>query len=537
MPGAAIPADEPDASRRALLSMAGAAPLLAFASFAHAAAPPTAVASTQWGRVRGEVRDGVHVFRGIRYGADTRPLRFRPPATPAPWNGIADALAFGPACPQPSAAEPTSEDCLFLNVCTTTLDAGARQPVLVYIHGGAYSSGSGSSPLYDGRHLVERGEVVVVTLNHRLNAFGYLYLDRVLRRPDLADSGNAGQLDLVLALSWVRDNIVEFGGDPGCVTVFGQSGGGAKIATLLATPAAAGLFQRAATMSGQQVTASGPLNATVRTRALLEALHTVPQRVADVLTIPTAEIVDALGTTDPVIGRGHLYFGPVLDERSLARHPFFPDSPAQASRMPMIVGNTLGETRNLIGRGDPSAFELRWEELPDRLATEMRVDVRPETVVAEYRRLYPQASASEIFFRATTASRSWRGALIELEARARDPAPTYAYQLDWPSPVDGGRWGACHGLDIPLVFGTLSADGSLTGDGDEAQRVSRQMGDAFLAFARSGDPNHAGLPQWQPYRLPDRATLVFDVESRLALDPRRDERRLFERVPFIQQGT
>jgi para-nitrobenzyl esterase len=167
----------------------------------------------------------------------------------------------------------------------------------------------------------------------------------------------------------------------------------------------------------------------------------------------------------------------------------------------------------------------------------MRVDVRPETVVAEYRRLYPQASASEIFFRATTASRSWRGALIELEARARDPAPTYAYQLDWPSPVDGGRWGACHGLDIPLVFGTLSADGSLTGDGDEAQRVSRQMGDAFLAFARSGDPNHAGLPQWQPYRLPDRATLVFDVESRLALDPRRDERRLFERVPFIQQGT
>ena len=167
----------------------------------------------------------------------------------------------------------------------------------------------------------------------------------------------------------------------------------------------------------------------------------------------------------------------------------------------------------------------------------MRADIRPETVVAEYRRLYPRSSASDVFFAATTASRSWRGAVVELEARSAVAAPTFAYQLDWPSPLDGGRWGACHGLDIPLVFGTLGAEGSVTGSAPDALAVSRQMSDAFLAFARIGDPSHAGIALWKPYRLDERATLIFDRESRLAADPRGEERRLFAKVPFIQQGT
>ena len=275
-----------------------------------------------------------------------------------------------------------SEDCLFLNVWTPSSGDAARRPVLVYIHGGAYASGSGSSPLYDGARLVERGDVVVVTLNHRLNAFGYLYLDRSLRRAELADSGMCGQLDLVLALQWVRDNIAAFGGDPDCVTVFGQSGGGAKIATLMAMPAASGLFHRAATMSGQQVTASGPLNAAARTRALLDALGLRADTADEIRNLPAGRLVEAMQATDPIIGKGRIYFGPVLDERSLTRHPFYPDAPPLSAHIPMLIGNTRGETRNLIGRSDPSVFELRWQDLPDRLAGEMRADLKPELVVA-----------------------------------------------------------------------------------------------------------------------------------------------------------
>ncbi len=412
-------------------------PLLGLGVTAHAAEPGTVVVRTRSGRVRGESRQGLGVFRGIRYGVDTGPRRFMPPQAPPPWTEVVDALGFGAACPQPGVGEPTSEDCLFLNVWTPGIDDGAR-PVLVYIHGGAYASGSGSSPLYDGTRLAERGDVVTVTLNHRLNAFGYLYLDRVARSESLADSGNCGQLDLVLALEWIRDNISVFGGDPDNVTLFGQSGGGAKIATLMAMPAARGQFHRAMTMSGQQVTASGPLNATARTRALLAALGVPEARVQDLRTLPAERLLEAMQATDPIVGRGRLYFGPVLDERTLTRHPFYPDAPPQSANIPMIIGNTRDETRNLIGRGDPAVFALDWETLPERLAAEMRVDIRPETVVAHYRRLYPRSSPSDLFFAATTASRSWRGAIIELEARAAQPAGTWAYQLDWPSP-DGGR--------------------------------------------------------------------------------------------------
>jgi para-nitrobenzyl esterase len=524
-------------TRRELLRAAAAAPALAMGIAAFASQPASVVVATRTGRVRGVKSDDVSVFLGIRYGADTRARRFMPPRAPDAWSGIADALEFGPACPQPGITEPAKEDCLFLNVWTPAADTRARRPVLVYIHGGAYSSGSGSSPLLDGTQLVQRGDVVVVTLNHRLNAFGYLYLDRSLRRPDLADSGNCGQLDLVLALQWVRDNIAGFGGDPACVTVFGQSGGGAKIATLMAMPAASGLFHRAATMSGQQVTASGPLNAAARTRTLLDALKIEPGNAEAILTTPAERLVEALQATDPIIGRGRVYFGPVLDERSLTRHPFYPEAAPLSAHVPMIIGNTRDETRNLIGRGDLATFALRWEELPQRLAAEMRADIRPETVVAEYRRLYPQASASDVFFAATTASRSWRGAVVELEARSNVAAKTYAYQLDWPSPLDEGRWGACHGLDIPLVFGTLDAEGSLTGDGADARSVSQQISSAFLAFAKTGDPNNAGQSQWKPYRVEERATMIFDTRSRLASDPRSEERRLFAKVPFIQQGT
>ena len=494
------------------------------------------VIRTTAGRVRGFVDGDLQVFRGIRYGADTALRRFLAPVTPAPWRGTLDAREFGPASLQPGAEPNQSEDCLFLNVLAPVAPSQRPRPVIVYIHGGAYTSGSGSSPLYDGSSLCRRGDVVVVTVNHRLNLFGHLYLSGYL--PGFPDSGNAGMLDLVLALSWVRDHIGAFGGDPGCVTLLGQSGGGAKIATLMAMPAAAGLFHRAVTMSGQQLTASGPLHAAGRARTLLDRLGIPPQRAAELARLPASELREAhAATTDPFIGRGAAYMGPVLDERTLTRHPFYPDAPPQSAGVPMMIGNTHDETRSLIGRGDPSVFNLSWQDLPARLEAEMRVDISGALVAAEYRRLYPDYSPADVFFAATTAGRSWRAAIVEAELRAAQGSPAFAYQLDWGSPAEGGKWGACHTLDIPLMFGTLTAPGSLTGDGADARRVSGILQQALLAFVRSGNPNHQGLAAWEPYTLPRRQTMVFDVESRLQDDPRGAERLLFAKVPFIQQGS
>ena len=495
------------------------------------------LARVRGGRVRGQREQGVLVFRGLRYGADTAAYRFQPPRPEAAWRGIADALEYGAAAPQGGAEGPGSEDCLFLNVWTPALDARARRPVLVYIHGGGFNNGSGSDPLYDGSALCRRGDVVVVTLNHRLNTFGYLYLG-ALGDPRYAASGNAGQLDLVQALQWVRDHATTFGGDPGNITVFGQSGGGAKIATLMAMPAARGLFQRAWTMSGQQVTAAGPRAAAQRAAVAMEAVH-APD-LAALLRLPAADLLAATRARDPSrVEDTALYFGPVLDEVVLPVHPFWPQAPAQSAAIPMVIGNTHDETRAFLGN-DPGNFALDWNTLPAQLEKHQFVDLLPSVVIEHYRHLYPHYTASEVFFAATTAGRSWRGAVEELEARARQPAtaaPTWSYQLDWPSPVEEGRLRAFHTLDIPLVFDNAGLPTARTGGGEDARALAATMSDALIAFARHGDPNHAGLADWAPYTLPQRRTMLFDVRSRGADDPRGGERELYQRVPFLQRGT
>lgn len=499
-----------------------------------AGAERTAVAKTRNGKIRGTVEHGVHVFKGVPYGADTSKRRFRPALPPDDWKGIREAMDYGPACPQPGIAETASEDCLVLNVWTPGLHDGGKRPIMVYFHGGEFSSGSGSSPIYDGTRLCVRGDVVVFTVNHRLNAFGHLYLGRM--GAGYEASGNVGLLDLVQALTWIRDHAAEFGGDPGCITVFGQSGGGAKIATLMAMPAARGLFHRAATMSGQQITASGPRSATLRAQAYLQALKIDLGDLARIDTVGVAELVSATKAPDATIVGRSLYFGPVMDQGSLPRHPFYPDAPEQSAHIPMIIGNTLDETRAFLGN-EPGVHALDWKELPDRLLPHLHVDISPEHVIAEYRRLYPRYTATEVFFAATTAGRSWRGAVIEAELRAAQGSPVFAYQLNYRSPLEGGRYGAMHTMDIPLVFDNIAQRGSLTGETPEAQRTAGRMSDAFIAFARSGNPNHAGLPQWTAYDTQKRSTMIFDAQSRLEDDPRGAERRLFAQVPYIQRGT
>lgn len=492
------------------------------------------VVSTSLGEVAGIHEDGVSRFLGVPYGEPVAGRRFQPPLPVKPWPDRLRAYDYREASPQRGDEPNQAEDCLFLNIWSPGVEAGCR-PVMVYIHGGAYSAGSGSAPLYDGRRMVRRGNVVVVTLNHRLNVLGYLSLAELgVKR--WADSGNVGQLDLVLALQWIRDHIRTFGGDPERVTLFGQSGGGAKIATLMATPAASGLFHGAITMSGQQVTASEPQNARLRTQAYLDALNLPRDRVEELETMPVERLIGGLAAKDPILPFGSIYFGPVRDGRTLERHPFAPDAPAQSAHIPMIIGNTRDEARAFLA-GDERNHHLTWDELPARLAPELRVTIDATMVISEYRRLYPSWSPSEVFFAAATASRSWRAAVIEAEARARQGSATWVYQLDRKSPKDGGKWGAPHTMDIPLAFGNLDAPGSYAGTTPEDRVLSDRVQDAFVAFARSGDPNHAGLPRWEPYGLPRRQTMIFDAPPRVADDPRGAERALFARVPYVQPGT
>lgn len=527
-----MPGADCDRGRRTLLKGA-------FAAAAAAAVPRAGahegIVALRGGRVRGLREDGVWTFRGLRYGEDTAPNRFRPPRAAIAWHGVRDAVASGPAAAQTGALGPGSEDCLFLDLWTPAPDPRARRPVLVYLHGGGYDRGRGADPLTDGGALCRHGDVVVATLNHRLNAFGHLFLGNL--DPAFAASGNAGLLDVVLALCWVRDEIAAFGGDPGNVTLFGQSGGGAKIASLMAMPAAAGLFHRAWTMSGQQVTAAGPRAADRRARLYLDALGIAPDALDRLLALPAERLLDATRVRDPSpVEDIALYFGPVLDGGALPRHPFWPDAPPQSATIPMVIGNTRDETRAFLGH-DPALFALDWDALPARLERAQYVDLPVADVIAAYRAMYPAMTATEVFFAATTAGRSWRGAVEELEARARQGAPTWAYQLDWPSPVEGGRLRAFHTLDIPLVFGTVGRPGDRTGGGADAWRVSADMRDALLHFARHGTPAHPRLPDWPRYGLAQRETMRFDDPPALAHDPRGGERRLFARAPFVQRGT
>jgi para-nitrobenzyl esterase len=519
------------ATRRRMLLAAGSGLLVPSGVFA---APASPTARTTAGPVRGYRDNGIEVFKGVRYGA--APPRFQPPSPPAPWTMIADATRHGPASPQAGGKdEAQGEDCLFLNVWTPGLRDGAMRPVMVYIHGGAYSTGSGSSPLYDGVRLCQRGDVVVVTLNHRLNIFGYGFLAK-LAGPAFADSGNAGMLDLVLALSWVRNNITEFGGDPGRVMVFGQSGGGAKIATLMAMPAAKGLFHAAATMSGQQVTASGPLHATARMGLALAAMGLTPERAAEAATLPAGKLLEALAVRDPFTPGG-LYFGPVLDGDVLPRHPFYPDASPLGLGVPMIIGNAHDDTRAFLAHSTPDPFAMGWDDVARRIAPEMRVDIDPDRVVAEYRRLYPGYSPTDVFFAATTAGRSWRGAVIEAEERAKAGAPAFVYQQDLPTTIEGGRLRAMHTSDIALAFDNLAAPGSLTAPSPGALAAADVLSESFIALARTGNPNNPKIPAWPKYELERRATLVIDAQSRVVDDPRGAERRLFAAAPYIQPGT
>jgi para-nitrobenzyl esterase len=534
----------PSRSSLCRLQLAAIALLVFTSSLANARASGRPIATTTAGIIRGYIDHGINAFKGIPYGDDTAKHRFQPSVPPVPWADVRDALDFGPIAPQPQSQRQRTElfplpredtkvgeDCLHLNVWTPALRDGKKRPVLVYIHGGGYSGWSSNVDAYDGVRLCQRGDVVVVTLNHRLNGFGYLYLAE-LGGPEFADSGNVGQLDLILALKWVRDNIAEFGGDPGCVTIFGQSGGGAKCATLMATPAARGLFHRAWTMSGQQLTGRTREHGTETARAVLKALNLTPERIAEIKTIPMEKLIAAMqGQT----------FAPVVDGRTLPRDPFSPDASPLSSDIPMVMGNTHDETTFFLGASDASTFNLTWETLPAKLTQHIKQyigNLTPEKIVAGYRSFYPNYSPTEIFFAASTTARSWKGFVLQSETRALQPgARTYVYYLNWGTPVDGGKWRAPHTLDIPLVFDNTAYTQSLTGDGPDARRMSELMSESLLALARTGKPNTKQIPDWPAFSLPRRPAMIFDLKPHVEDDARGAERKFFAPVIYIQPGT
>lgn len=501
------------------------------------------VVDTTHGRVRGEVFRGVSIFRGIPYGAPTGGAnRFLPPRPASPWPGVRETLRYGETAPQarsrlalggvPGNRPAIGEDCLCLNVWTPQPSAGSR-PVLVWLHGGGFEAGSGSSMLYDGVNLCRRGDVVVVTINHRLGLFGHCQLDDVLGA-EFAGSVNAGFLDIVAALRWVRENVAGFGGDPANVTIYGQSGGGRKVSIAMAAPCAQGLFQRGIVQSGSHLrllTRDQSSELTDRLLALLE----IPRGDARKLqSLPMERLLEANREIQRATRRR---FSPTIDKTVFDAHPWDPEAPHISAALPMLIGTCRTELSNQLGSADESTFSLDESALALRLRSFVPEQDIPG-LIELFRRGTLAATPSELFFMITTARGYWRDSVIQSELKAKQGlAPVYAYRLMWRTPVEGGRRITPHSLDLPFVFDNVSKAPDMVGEPSaETDALAGSMSEAWLAFARSGDPNHAGLPAWRPYDLEHRTVLLFDRRCEALEDPHRDERIAMERYPTQQLG-
>jgi para-nitrobenzyl esterase len=502
---------------------------------------PNLTVETHRGKVRATVDGGIKVFKGVPYAATTTGLnRFRPPKPVANWPDVRDASAYGPMCPQVGRErgsytaswtydKDASEDCLVLNIWTPALHDQRRRPVMVWLHGGGFSAGSGSRNVFDGTRLCQRSDVVVVTLNHRLSVFGFLYLGH-LGGAEYAESGNAGMLDLVAALHWVHDNISAFGGDPGNVTIFGQSGGAAKVSILMAMPQARGLFHKAIVESGSDLEGLTPDEATKHALTFLAALDIKPTELQRLASLPTDKLVAGLTAIMDAPGSKPNY-SPVVDGIVLPRHPWQPDAPSVSAGVPMIIGSTRTETTALLGANHPEYFALDEASLIRSLTGWIPERDIPR-VAADFKRLMPSASASDLFFAITTDRRVRQQAWTQAERKAaQGAAPVWLYELDWATPVDGGKWGSPHSLDLAFVFDNVAKSGAMVGTGPEPQDLANQMSAAWIAFAQSGNPNTGTGPRWPPFSSGGRATMVFNTTSRVVNDFRGDERMLLAALP------
>jgi para-nitrobenzyl esterase len=564
---------------------------------------------TSFGVLRGVRGGGLHIFRGIPYARPpVGPLRFRPPERPDSWSGVRDATRFGPAAPQnlgllgpvfSLGITHTDEDCLFLNIWTPGLDGG-RRPVLVWIHGGAFVLGAGSQSLYDGSVLARRGDLVVVTINYRLGALGFLYLRR-LSGGRLPASGNEGLLDQIAALHWVRDEIAAFGGDPDNVTIFGESAGAMSCTALLGAPRARGLFHRAILQSGAANHISTAEIASAVAEEVLSALRIQrrrtdkllslsPERVVEAQTRlfftvrPGARVVAAILSLLRGLGRAGgavivplkrklpllsflfwpftvpwralqlllvagrtwpqgLPLQPVIDEDLLTRHPLESIAEGLARDVPVLVGTNLEEVKlfRVLDREalrlDEAGLIARCERVvPGR---EEGGPSRGQRAVEVYRRARAargeRIEPSELWF-AIESDRVFRYPAMRLaELQSSHQPRTFAYLFTWRSPFAGSAFGACHALELPFVFGNLGHPllRAFAGSGPDAAALAQRIQDAWIAFARSGNPSHPGLGDWPAYDRKQRATMILGRECRVEQAPREEERSFWDTPPAI----
>lgn len=493
------------------------------------ASSQTAVTRTEAGDVAGYTQADLYIFKGIPYA---RAERFMPPQAPEKWEGVRSCRAFGPTCPQAVRGGWQSdelafafdwddgypgEDCLRVNIWTPGLNDGGKRPVMVWLHGGGYSAGSGQElPSYDGANLARKGDAVVVTLNHRLNVLGFLDLSAF--GAEYADSGNAGLLDLVAALRWVNRNIEAFGGDPGNVTIFGQSGGGGKVSTLLATPSAAGLFHKAIVQSGSMLRTMEQKYSRRIGSALVEELGLQPEQVDKLKTIPYEQLLAAgekavarIKAEAEKEGISTFIFGwaPTVDGEVLPAQPFDPQAPEQSRDIPLLVGTTLHEFTM-------STYMPYFRTITEEQAVEYlrkKYAERTDEFLAAFRKAYPEHQPKDLVdmdfvFRP--------GAVEQARLKAEQQgAPVYMYLFGWESPVMDGMLRSTHCMEIPFVFDNAARHASMTGGSREAQALADKMSRAWISFARTGNPHVDGLPAWKPYTAESGATMYFDNDCRV----------------------
>lgn len=534
-------------TRREIISGMTAATIMAPTFISHMFAAGEPIVETTAGKVRGMLAGGVHTFLCIPYGASTEGAgRFMPPSPPKPWAGVREIPKLRAIAPQTDAAaaprpnipalqgmmsigsEPNSietEDCLNLTVYTPSLDKRKR-PVMFWCHGGGFASGSGSCPMYDGTALARSGDVVVVSVTHRLNVLGYAFLAE--SGPDFAQSGNVGMLDIVLALKWVRDNIEHFGGDPSKVLIFGQSGGGSKVASLLSMPSAKGLFHRAAMQSGSTSKLRDPEDAARAPEALFAELGLKPNQGRELQKIPLQRLMAAhFAASKKPNAAGN--YSPMRDGVIVPRNPFDPIANPLNANVPLIIG-TVRTEGTAFQLADEAAFKLDEAGLLARMKSTLG-DRNGETAVALYRKLMPKSTPSDLYFE-MSSDKGRRAAIRIAELKTvQAVSQAYLYELTWSTPVYDGILRTPHSLDLPLIFNIADKPvwAPYTGGVPQSLTVSKAMSNAWVSFARTGAPGTKDLP-WPAYTLEKRQTMVFDEQSAAKDDPFRATRKFWEDI-------